>query len=314
MIFDECHHARKNHPYNGVMREYAHIKDLKSRPKIFGMTASPYWNERNPGLSLLTLETNLHSKIVGVHEHAEELQSHFSQLDEVLYEYPWPPEKYEQFPEPTIYDAFKVFSLDNLWLFDRLAIPWNKLEMRYFMTLNNTGPFCASLYLYHELNYHLSAAMNKAREILATASQKEAMSIDITSVKPLPIEMFDLLDIIDDFAPFYELYEALSIDVPLEWCSPKVVAVVDIIKAHQTKNFQCIIFVEQRQVAATLSTALNAIPELQGVVRCGHLFGNGIHSEANMAIYGTKMDAIQLFGEKKINVRKFPPVSPPSTT
>ena len=38
IVFDECHHAKKNHDYNEVMKCYREAGDR--RPKIFGMTAS----------------------------------------------------------------------------------------------------------------------------------------------------------------------------------------------------------------------------------------------------------------------------------
>ncbi|CAF1940874.1 unnamed protein product [Brassica napus] len=44
LIFDECHHARGNHAYACILKEFYH-KELKSAtssvPRIFGMTASP---------------------------------------------------------------------------------------------------------------------------------------------------------------------------------------------------------------------------------------------------------------------------------
>ncbi|KAL8517842.1 hypothetical protein ACS0TY_009230 [Phlomoides rotata] len=44
LIFDECHHARGNHPYACIMKEIYH-EELKnnspSLPRVFGMTASP---------------------------------------------------------------------------------------------------------------------------------------------------------------------------------------------------------------------------------------------------------------------------------
>nr|AJA90765.1 Dicer-like 3 [Ephedra trifurca] len=39
LIFDECHHARGNHPYFRIMQEY--YRNSPTKPKIFGMTASP---------------------------------------------------------------------------------------------------------------------------------------------------------------------------------------------------------------------------------------------------------------------------------
>lgn len=42
LIFDEAHHAKSNHPYALIMKDYyAHEHDLSKRPRIFGMTASP---------------------------------------------------------------------------------------------------------------------------------------------------------------------------------------------------------------------------------------------------------------------------------
>ena len=42
LIFDECHHARKNHPYRGIMRtlETNSAKLNCNFPKILGLSAS----------------------------------------------------------------------------------------------------------------------------------------------------------------------------------------------------------------------------------------------------------------------------------
>ncbi|KAG0221005.1 Dicer-like protein 1 [Mortierella sp. GBA43] len=41
LIFDECHHARKDHPFCCIMKEFYHSAPKEERPKVFGMTASP---------------------------------------------------------------------------------------------------------------------------------------------------------------------------------------------------------------------------------------------------------------------------------
>lgn len=76
MIFDECHHARKSHPYIGIMREYFEVKNPSLRPKIFGMTASPIWNPKDTVGSLASLEANMDAKVVGVRAHLSELAEH----------------------------------------------------------------------------------------------------------------------------------------------------------------------------------------------------------------------------------------------
>ena len=82
LVFDECHHTRKNHAYNGIMREYFQIA-AESRPKVFGMTASPIWNPKNAADSLATLERNLDAKVIAVKEHADELAGHSPRPEEV---------------------------------------------------------------------------------------------------------------------------------------------------------------------------------------------------------------------------------------
>ncbi len=84
MVFDECHHTRKNHAYNGIMREYFQWP-LEQRPKIFGMTASPIWNPKDAAESLATLERNLDAKVIAVREHVDELADHSPKPQEVCH-------------------------------------------------------------------------------------------------------------------------------------------------------------------------------------------------------------------------------------
>ncbi|EPX73671.1 uncharacterized protein SOCG_02889 [Schizosaccharomyces octosporus yFS286] len=54
LVFDECHHAIKNHAYARILIDFYHVAKAttileKSLPSIFGMTASPYTGKaRNP--------------------------------------------------------------------------------------------------------------------------------------------------------------------------------------------------------------------------------------------------------------------------
>ena len=52
LIFDECHHAKDNHPYNKIMEEFYFYYKKEERidqkkfkyPRIYGLTASPLKN------------------------------------------------------------------------------------------------------------------------------------------------------------------------------------------------------------------------------------------------------------------------------
>lgn len=84
LIFDECHHARKNHPYNGILREYSQVEP-PLRPKVFGMTASPVWNTKNPQTSIAELESNMNAKVIGIHENINELEAKAPKPNEVRF-------------------------------------------------------------------------------------------------------------------------------------------------------------------------------------------------------------------------------------
>lgn len=64
------------------MREYFQSPP-SSRPRVFGMTASPIWNPKNAAESLATLERNLDAKVIAVKEHVDELSGHAPRPEEV---------------------------------------------------------------------------------------------------------------------------------------------------------------------------------------------------------------------------------------
>ncbi|KIV99210.1 uncharacterized protein PV09_09074 [Verruconis gallopava] len=66
LVFDEVHHAKKDHPYAKIVEEFyksPHNRSLERRPRVFGMTASPIDAKSNPTLAALELERLLDSKI-----------------------------------------------------------------------------------------------------------------------------------------------------------------------------------------------------------------------------------------------------------
>ncbi|KAH8714061.1 hypothetical protein GQ44DRAFT_689075 [Phaeosphaeriaceae sp. PMI808] len=68
LIFDEAHHAKGNHPYARLIKDYyIHELDISKRPRIFGMTASPVdvrgLSAKHIREAASDLETLLHSKI-----------------------------------------------------------------------------------------------------------------------------------------------------------------------------------------------------------------------------------------------------------
>lgn len=64
MIFDEAHHAKKDHPYARIIKDFYHTSGPQiDLPKIFGMTASPVDARTDIGRAAAELEGLLHSQI-----------------------------------------------------------------------------------------------------------------------------------------------------------------------------------------------------------------------------------------------------------
>lgn len=65
LIFDEAHHAKKDHPYARIIKDFYHNDSEESftPPKIFGMTASPVDARDNVTKAAEELEGLLHSQI-----------------------------------------------------------------------------------------------------------------------------------------------------------------------------------------------------------------------------------------------------------
>ncbi|KAF9546000.1 hypothetical protein EC957_010275 [Mortierella hygrophila] len=61
-IFDECHHATKNHAYRKIMTEF--YPEAHERPKIFGMTASPPKDKGAVKFAAVELEKTMDCKII----------------------------------------------------------------------------------------------------------------------------------------------------------------------------------------------------------------------------------------------------------
>ncbi|RYC56457.1 hypothetical protein CHU98_g9758 [Xylaria longipes] len=68
LIFDEAHHAKKNHPYARIIKDfYATLENSNhKRPRILGMTASPVDAKTNVHVAAAQLEGLLHCEIATV--------------------------------------------------------------------------------------------------------------------------------------------------------------------------------------------------------------------------------------------------------
>lgn len=59
LVYDEAHHATKNHPASRILRQFYHSASDRDRPAILGLSASPLVSNKVGNLD--TLETNLNA-------------------------------------------------------------------------------------------------------------------------------------------------------------------------------------------------------------------------------------------------------------
>ncbi|KAI1420974.1 hypothetical protein F5Y12DRAFT_790634 [Xylaria sp. FL1777] len=89
LIFDEAHHAKKNHPYARIIKDfYATLEESNcKRPRILGMTASPVDAKTDVHVAAAQLEGLLHCEIATVSDPAVFSRAAINKPTEGLIEY-----------------------------------------------------------------------------------------------------------------------------------------------------------------------------------------------------------------------------------
>ncbi|KAI0549290.1 hypothetical protein F4679DRAFT_595921 [Xylaria curta] len=89
LIFDEAHHAKKNHPYARIVKDfYAKLETCNhKRPRILGMTASPVDAKTDVYVAAAQLEGLLHCEIATVDDPAVFSKAAISKPDEGIIGY-----------------------------------------------------------------------------------------------------------------------------------------------------------------------------------------------------------------------------------
>ncbi|KDQ21886.1 hypothetical protein BOTBODRAFT_26294 [Botryobasidium botryosum FD-172 SS1] len=269
LIFDEAHHCNKNSPYNQIMRDYYYHMPKDQRPKIFGMTASPIWNPKNPHKSLADLQANIDARVLAVRENTAELSIHAPAPDEQVYLYAPAPSEYPGYPAPSLQSHLGTVGLSTV-----KALRARDLELRCETALTMLGPYGADYFLFHQLE-------RRVMDLRLTDHQTALESLNHMHVDGLPLSEVDtngyiaIQRVIDAHRHRFEL--PLSND----WISPKVQTLVSILTSAKSDSFHGIIFVEQRHIAVALAWLLSRVPELQEWLHPVALVGHGATASSN---------------------------------
>ncbi|KAG0238750.1 Dicer-like protein 1 [Actinomortierella wolfii] len=254
LIFDECHHARNDHPYHNIMRNYYHTAPKEIRPKVFGMTASPSsGSAAHLAWCARELELNLDATIYTAD--ADTVRLFVPQPKEVIL-------YYYRYPITHLVSEFmRKYDISDM---SNGVNTFNVMST----VLSNLGPWCMARLLQKQME----------------------LAIDLQDLE-LDIYPKNNHDCGDD--PAYMLTPATPSSEPwrlppifpqrrprlsVEDMSPKAMKLIQLLWVTYKKfqdEFCGIIFVERRYAAYAVGELLRELEIFQGIFRVGLLVGHG---------------------------------------
>ncbi|KAK8060216.1 Dicer-like protein [Apiospora saccharicola] len=243
LIFDEAHHAKKNHPYSVIIKDfYADAEKRNSqRPRIFGMTASPIDVKRGDILTgALELEGLLHSEIATVADPGA-FREHLQKTNiEKIVEYSFAPVPFET---PLWSKLNSLIGHNNHFkkLFD--FAKWCTREL---------GPWCADR-IWHLCFTGDELLKAKARTEAYVMKRAAGMHSDHKLVSLIDREVQAVELAYDAVLAHTEKEAHPSYDL----VSDKILRLVSILtKDFTPRTDKCIIFVDRRLTAVVLNDLL----------------------------------------------------------
>jgi endoribonuclease Dicer len=226
LIFDEAHHAKSNHPYARIMREFFETEpDICKRPRVFSMTASPVDAKADIHHAATQLETILKSRIVTV----PLSEAYQNKAQDVIL-------TYERLPAPYETDLHKRLQ-EMLQSADVGGWPLWRVSKDLAATVGRWGADVFwSLALADEQATQVETRAEKNNRNRGVAKLNEDMAsikgaLHFVAQQPIPDPKVSEADL-----------------------SPKVMSLYRFLKEHFSlpTDCRCIIFVEQRIVAKIL--------------------------------------------------------------
>ena len=232
-------------------------------------------------------------------------------LFQVIREFLQSPRSYPEYPIPHIWSRFDYSQIP-----ESIDIPWQQLNTRYLFTLENLGIFAAELFLYCDLQMRISELLrprdlNEMETLRKRYLSTESSSEIDTPSSPRISELRDLYEVLAEYQPFFEHVsngedESVPWAFRLNWCSPKVQALVDILLESYSPDFHGIVFVERRHIARVLSSVISRVPILRDMINCAECVGHGGEEKGIGGGMPTEKqrNVVNDFRDGKINLRK----------
>lgn len=268
LIFDEAHHAKDNHPYARIMKDFfSHERDASRRPRIFGMTASPVdVRGLKSGVvveAAANLERMLCSKIVTISEETLAANNisrpteHVALYDQLQLEFETPFHKRVK----AQYSNVKAF---------------NKFFVTSKRIASELGRWASDKY------WSFAFADDQARKL----QQREEFQYNKLNGTHVNVEELDAkIQCLKDAALFVQRHDFGTPSLGSDDFSAKVMKLHEWLSMYYKRSDEprCIVFVEQRQTARLLKLIFDHVggPNL----RCDVLIGvNARAGEHNVSL------------------------------
>ncbi|XP_012441319.1 endoribonuclease Dicer homolog 2 [Gossypium raimondii] len=279
LIIDECHHARGNHPYASIMREFYHRHleaGASNLPRIFGMTASPinskgansadsYWQK------IHELETIMNSKVYTCE--SESVLAQFVPFSTPKFKF------YQHMEIPNVLYAHLVeeltvlkvkheCSLDNLDLEASAAESTRKKLSKIHSAL---------IHCLHELGVWLAL---KAAECFSCYESEHLMwgNLDVFGEKIIRSYSVDAFHAIETCMPSgldWTIANDVKGSVAAGFLTTKVLCLIESLFEYRVlKDIRCIIFVERVITAVVLQSLFSELLPRYSNWKTNYIAGN----------------------------------------
>ncbi|KAH6559809.1 hypothetical protein BASA60_000457 [Batrachochytrium salamandrivorans] len=286
IVFDECHHARSDHPYSVLMRTHFSRCPETKRPKILGITASPVLGKDQLPVSLDDLQKNLYSRAVTSTLNADVRKHTSVPIERVVYFHDGPlynpPRLYFEIYEksPDLADALTTHLSETLDICDQLG-PWCSERILEFAIIKYRRTLRHAL-----IHPALTKKTTKLRVLKQEAYLEGTIQDDCITGLVLDEKSKSILKFCSDVissSHFGPKNNPISVDV----ISPKVQTLIDVLfEFKDLPRFCGIVFVTQRVHANVIQLTIASHPALQ-FLRPMTLVGHGGGNASKNGLYRT---------------------------
>ncbi|KAJ2898912.1 putative Dicer-like protein [Zalerion maritima] len=285
LVFDEAHHAKKNHPYARIVKDfYRNPRDGSRQPRLLGMTASPVDANVDIAKASRDLERLLKSDIVTAK--ADSAPEHVERKDRLA-----------------LYDPIKSPSVTSLTARLEPLIGQNPIFQEVWTCTKEAnsqmGPWCADrmweLYLSEEQTekYAARTESNLSRQILFPGQELKTKRID------------EEVELLREARKVVTLNHSPEVINSPDFLSSKVRKLIEVLQNHfsHESNSRCIVFVRERYKAVVLTDLLSAKGIKPRFLRPSFLIGTtGTNESTSMSMtYRETLIRIRKFGAGDFN-------------